>query len=597
MSTTAPREEHRWHGLRGRLLTAFVLVAVPPLLVFAAFVVALVSERLDRSARQRLGQGLEAVRARVGGLRQQAEEGVAAVVDDLPNVAGSEDSFRNAAGPIGDKRGLPLVEIVDASGHVLSSRHWPAGVGLRERDREVPGSPEFRWETVAEGYGSTERLAVIASRPGSWAGAPVVVRGGFPLDARLLGELSALMGTEVALRDIARGQWITPSSSPFASLAEAPFGPSQREGTLDLGGNVYRWSAAPLASALWVVVAMPHTLLAEVTGGVRRLTLGVAVLALLAALGTALVLSGRIARPVRALAARARGVGAGDLEGPVALDAPDEVGELARAFAAMTDELRASRERLVQAERVAAWREMARRLAHELKNPIFPIQLSIETLRRALDQDAGEGEAARFQALFRESSDTILEELRSLRAIVEEFSQFARMPPPRLAPTDVSEVAERAVALYRARAGATRIETVLAPDLPPAAADRDLLGRALGNLVANALEAMPEGGTLTVRTRAVPEGIALEVSDTGPGLTEEQRTRLFTPYYTTKKGGTGLGLAIVQGIVSDHGGRIQVESAPGTGTTFVLVLPAAIMPSGSPTSAMPDGTIQGQADT
>jgi len=588
----AAREDRRWHGLRGRLLAAFVLVAVPPLLVFAAFVVAMVSERLERSARQRLGQGLEAVRARVSGLRRQAEDGVAAIVrDDLPNVAATEDKLRDAAAIIGEHRALPLVEIVDASGRVLSSRHWRAGIGLRERDRELPGSPEFRWETVVEGYGSTvegygsvERLAVIASRPGSWAGTPVVVRGGYPLDAGLLGELSALMGTEVALRDMARSQWITPASSPFASLADVPFGPSRREGTLDFGGSVYRWAAEPLASALWVVVAMPHTLLAEVTGGVRRLTVGVASLALLAALATALVLSGRIARPVRALAARARGVGAGDLEGPVALDAPDEVGELARAFAAMTEELRVSRERLVQAERVAAWREMARRLAHELKNPIFPIQLSIETLRRALDQDGGERDAARFQALFRESSDTILEELRSLRAIVEEFSQFARMPPPRLAPTDVSEVAERALALYRARAGSTQIETVLPPDLPPAAADRDLLGRALGNLIANALEAMPDGG-------------ALEVSDTGPGLTEEQRTRLFTPYYTTKKGGTGLGLAIVQGIVSDHGGRIQVESAPGKGTTFVLVLPAAIMPSESRTSTVRDGTIQGQADT
>ena len=578
-------EDRRWHGLRGRLLAAFVLVAVPPLLVFAAFVVAMVSERLDRSARQRLGQDLEAVRTRMSGLRRQAEEATATIVrEDLPGVGASEDRLRDAAAAIGEKRGLPLVEIVDASGRVLSSHHWEASIGLRERDRELPGSPEFRWETMAEGVGSVERLAVMASRPGSLAGAPVVVRGGYPLDAALLGDLSALMGAEVALRDIARGQWVAPASSPLASIAEAPFSDARHDGTLDLGDGVYRWSAAPLVPALWVVVAMPQTLVAEVTGGLRRLTLGVASLALLAALATALVLSGRIARPVRALAARARGVGAGDLEGPVALDAPDEVGELARAFAAMTEELRVSRERLVQAERVAAWREMARRLAHELKNPIFPIQLSIETLRRALDQDGGQRDAARFQALFRESSDTILEELHSLRAIVEEFSQFARMPPPRLSPTDVSEVAERALALYRARAGATRIETVLPPDLPPAAADRDLLGRALGNLIANALEAMPDGGTLSVRARAVPEGVAIEVSDTGPGLTEEQRTRLFTPYYTTKKGGTGLGLAIVQGIVSDHGGRIQVESAPGKGTTFVLVLPVAIMASEAATS-------------
>jgi signal transduction histidine kinase len=108
--------------------------------------------------------------------------------------------------------------------------------------------------------------------------------------------------------------------------------------------------------------------------------------------------------------------------------------------------------------------------------------------------------------------------------------------------------------------------------------DRDLLGRALGNLVANALEAMPEGGTLRVRTAAEPPGVSVQVEDTGPGLNEEQRTRLFTPYYTTKRGGTGLGLAIVQGIISDHGGRVQVKSEPGRGTTFTLLLPAAPVP-------------------
>ncbi len=564
----------RGQGLRGRLLAAFVLVAVPPLLLFAVFVMALVSDRLERAARQRLGQGLDGVRARVSGLQRQADAAVAAIVrEKLSSAAVSEEKARAAADELGASHGLPLLEIIDGSGRVLSSRHWPAGVGLPEGDREVAGTSDLRWETVAEDYGAAERLAVVATRPGTWAGTPVVVRGGFPLDATMLGELSDLMGAEVALRDTARGRWVARAGSPLAKAAA--FDPSKGDGTADISGAVYRWAAAPLGASLWEVVAVPHTLLADVTGGVRWLTLGVAVLALLAALTTALVLSGRIAGPVRALAARARDVGAGDLE-HTAVEASDEVGELARAFASMTHELRTSRERLVQAERVAAWREMARRLAHELKNPIFPIQLSIETLRRALDQE-GAQDAQRFQALFRESSDTILDELRSLRSIVEEFSQFARMPPPRLAPTDVGDLVERVLALYRARAAAVRIETGLAPGLPAVPADRDLLGRALGNLVANALEAMPDGGTLSVKTRAVEEGVALEVSDTGPGLTEEQRTRLFTPYYTTKKGGTGLGLAIVQGIVSDHGGRIQVESAPGAGTTFTLVLPVRIM--------------------
>jgi signal transduction histidine kinase len=218
---------------------------------------------------------------------------------------------------------------------------------------------------------------------------------------------------------------------------------------------------------------------------------------------------------------------------------------------------------------------MARRLAHELKNPIFPIQLSIETLRRALDQAPPPGADSRppFEGLFRESSETILQELRALRRTIEDFGDFARMPRPTLAPTDVDGVVDQVLALHASRAGTVTVRREREGGLPPAAADPDLLARALGNLVGNAFDAMPDGGILTVRTAARPEGVCIEVADTGPGLTEEQRTRLFTPYYTTKRGGTGLGLAIVQGIVADHGGRIHVDSAAGRGTTFTLTLP------------------------
>jgi nitrogen fixation/metabolism regulation signal transduction histidine kinase len=285
------------------------------------------------------------------------------------------------------------------------------------------------------------------------------------------------------------------------------------------------------------------------------------------------VLSGRIARPVRELAGAAHAVAAGETPHAVPASGADEIAELAGAFNVMTEQLRESRERLLQAERVAAWREMARRLAHELKNPIFPIQLSIETLRRVIDQD--DQRMDRFPEMFLESSETILDELRSLRKIIDEFSDFARMPRPQLARLSVNAVVERALDLYRPRADGVEIEAGLAEALPEVNADKDLLGRALGNLISNALDAMPEGGKLAVRTAAAPGVVTVEVEDSGPGLTEEQKTRLFTPYFTTKKGGTGLGLAIVQGIVSDHGGRIQVRSEPGHGTSFMLVLPAA----------------------
>jgi nitrogen fixation/metabolism regulation signal transduction histidine kinase len=283
---------------------------------------------------------------------------------------------------------------------------------------------------------------------------------------------------------------------------------------------------------------------------------------------------------VRELAAAAQRVASGDLGG-VAVRGPGEIGDLARAFAEMTEQLRDSRERIVQAERVAAWREMARRLAHELKNPLFPIQLSIETLRRVADERPDSPDLTR---LVRESGQTILEELRSLQAVIEEFSAFARLPQPRLAPTDVNAVVEQVLALYQPSAREVRLERQLAPGLPAVPADRDLLARALGNLLANALDAAPPGGTVRVRTVEAGGAVAVEVADTGPGLTDEQRARLFTPYFTTKKGGTGLGLAIVQGIASDHGGRVDVRGAPGSGAAFTLLLPLRRGAAGAPSA-------------
>jgi two-component system nitrogen regulation sensor histidine kinase NtrY len=570
--------------MRGRLLTAFVLVAILPLVVFGVAVYVLVSREFERGAVRRLDKGVQAAQSRLAELRKRAESQVALVVeDDLPNLGPDPPlpSLGTALATARD-RDLSVLEIVDAEGRILTSHHWPAGLGLPDRDQPFSGGG-YRYEQTAEGYGGGRRLALTAERRGTWSGLPVHVRGGYLLDAAFLEELSTLMDAEVAVLEVERGRWIAGPDDPLTEWPP-PLPRTRGSGEVVLPAGAFRWSAVSLAPGLMLVVAAPASS-AEVAQGLRRLTAGVGLLALAAALAAALVLSRRIAAPVQSLAEGARRVAGGDLSGSVQATGPGEVADLARAFNSMTDELRASRERLLQAERVAAWREMARRLAHELKNPLFPIQLSIETLRRAARRPPTEPPA--FPELFDESSQTILDELGSLRKIIDEFSEFARMPQPRLAPTDVTEVAERVLSLYEARTGRTEVRQELARGLPLVPADADLLGRALGNLVANALEAMPDGGTLTVRTAAEDGVVRVEVRDTGPGLTEEQRTRLFTPYYTTKKAGTGLGLAIVQGIVSDHGGRIQVWSEPGVGTAFTLVLPGA--------SAVPPPAAQGGA--
>jgi nitrogen fixation/metabolism regulation signal transduction histidine kinase len=566
--------------LRERLLSAFVLVSVPPVLLLAAAVTFLMARSFERTSARRLESGLRAAHTRLAELRSRAAAQVALVAtQDLATTTPAEEGDLHLAESLGQKRELAALEIVDAEGKVVSSRHWPAGYALEDRDSVFPGDPAFRIEKVASGHGAEERLALMPAHRGTWRGAPVTVRGGPFLDGDFLADIAAAANAEVGLRDEVRGRWFGPPDSPLGTWTA---GPGAASGQVVLGGTPHAWAKAALAPGLSIVVAIPRTELDVATGHLKGVTLAVSGAALVAAMAMALWLSARIARPVRRVADAARRVAGGDLDGSVPVASRDEVGDLARAFNSMTAELRASRERVVQAERVAAWREMARRLAHELKNPLFPIQLSIETLRRNLDQQpkdpaapaAGRLDDAAFAALFRESSDTILEALRSLRRIVDEFAEFARMPRPELRPTDVNAVVQKVLALHRARAGAVRVEAALDPGLPEIAADPDLLGRALGNLVANALEAMPDGGGLRVRTAAADGSISVEVQDDGPGITDEQRTRLFVPYFTTKKGGTGLGLAIVQGIVSDHGGRVEVKSAPGAGTTVTLILPA-----------------------
>jgi two-component system nitrogen regulation sensor histidine kinase NtrY len=291
----------------------------------------------------------------------------------------------------------------------------------------------------------------------------------------------------------------------------------------------------------------------------------------------------RVTRPVEKLAAGAREVSEGNWSARVSVRGRSEIGQLAVAFNRMTTQLTEQREQLVQAERVAAWRELARRLAHELKNPLFPLQTTVENLRRAKDSSPDQ-----FEDVFRESTGILLSEIENLKSIIGRFSDFAKMPQPELGPVNLNDVVRSVVKLFESQFGAVgrppiTPELHLEENLPILQADATLLRRAIENLVLNAMDAMPAGGVLMLRTSHDEGGVELEISDTGSGLTPEECERLFTPYYTTKQHGTGLGLAIVQSVVSDHGGRISVESETGVGTSFHIRLP--IKPPDRPVSA------------
>jgi two-component system nitrogen regulation sensor histidine kinase NtrY len=235
---------------------------------------------------------------------------------------------------------------------------------------------------------------------------------------------------------------------------------------------------------------------------------------------------------------------------------------------------------LIRTQRVAAWRDVARRLAHEIKNPLTPIQLCAERMRRHF---SAAPDPAR--ALVDECTSTIVGEVESLKDLVDEFAQFARMPAPRATPSDLNAVLAETLALYNGLFQEIRIERRFAPELPPVRVDLEQIRRVVINLVDNAVEALggsaaavrPDGQapTIVVETRHDPgNGVArILVSDNGQGISPADRDKLFMPYYSTKRRGSGLGLAIVRRIIAEHGGSIEVADNVPTGTVFTIDLP------------------------
>jgi two-component system nitrogen regulation sensor histidine kinase NtrY len=225
---------------------------------------------------------------------------------------------------------------------------------------------------------------------------------------------------------------------------------------------------------------------------------------------------------------------------------------------------------LIRAQKVAAWREVARRLAHEIKNPLTPIQLCAERMRRHFSSAP-----APTQALVEECTSTIVGEVDSLKALVDEFSQFARMPAPRATLTDLHALLNEALALYQGLLGDVTFERRFGESVPNVRVDGEQIRRVVINLVDNAIEAMNRSGTITIETQHDPSAsvVRLMVSDNGPGIPPAEREKLFMPYYSTKRRGSGLGLAIVRRIVAEHGGTIEVGDNAPRGTRFTIELP------------------------
>jgi len=515
---------------------------------------------------------------------------------DLGRPSPDYAPYVNDAGPLAEAQQLDFLEMVASDGTIVSSAQWPARFGYKEQ--WITASVDWDHQSALlkrEDLQEGTALALIAVREVRAGDSVLYIAGGERVDRRFLSTLPLPAGMRAMLylstEPAFSPQALSDAAGTVAGSEKLAPVVQQVQQQGEQGSQVVWWSPDP--SSAEAIYGTPlrgrdsEMLGVLLVGSSRRdvvqMEKHIRVVALLVgAVGVllGLLLSGwaatRATRPVEQLADAAREVAAGNWWAQVPITSTDEFGELASAFNLMTRELSEQRARLLQAERVAAWRELARRLAHELKNPLFPLQITVENLLRAKEQNPEQ-----FEEVFRESASTLLAEIANLRAIVSRFGDFARMPGPELQPVKLTEVVEHLVKLLEPQLTAAgrapitaRVE--LDPDLPVIQADPQLISRALQNLALNAIDAMPSGGTLLLRIGHHDGAVTVSVSDTGTGLTREECERLFTPYYTTKPHGTGLGLAIVQSVVSDHHGTIKVESEPGRGSTFRIELPVRV---------------------
>jgi signal transduction histidine kinase len=510
--------------------------------------------------------------------------------DAITTITISGTAEVDTANSLAGAHSLDFLELVDGNGRILSSKQCPASFDYKEE-----------WLTASVNWNSHPAflkreeclddmsLALLAVHVVNVGEQRLYVVGGERLDVDFVKSLTMPEGMRALLyRNLA------PELAPRISSAAGPvqnpekLAPVIERVRKSLREVTVRVNWTKEAKDAETIHAVPltgrqHQFLGALLIGssrkdlveLERFLLWTAIV-----MGAAGVLLGvvlgwwataRVTRPVQELAEGARAVAHGELDVRVPVRSRDEIGQLAFAFNLMTGQLVEQRDRLVQAERVAAWRELARRLAHELKNPLFPLQLTVENMQRAR-----ESHPEQFDEVFEEGTTTLLAELGNLKQIIARFSDFAKMPRPQTETMDLNALAAETMKLFEAQLATARVTLTLALEsgLPAIQADPGQLSRVLRNLVLNAIDAMPEGGALAVRTWRLEHGVRLEVADTGQGLTPEECQRLFTPYYTSKQHGTGLGLAIVQSVVSDHGGRISVESEPGRGTTFRIELAA-----------------------
>ncbi|HZR64892.1 MAG TPA: HAMP domain-containing sensor histidine kinase [Terriglobales bacterium] len=579
---------------RRRLLLLFALTVLLSVAAVTAITSVLTRKAFDQANDQRTS-------ALVGQFRREFDNQGAEVVRRIQSIASGAEAnrmlvasaqktpdygpFLETAQNLAEPQRLDFLEFADANGTIISSAQWQAKFAYKEplASEQTTTAPFLKEEELPAG----QALGLFAVRSIAAGDRRLYIIGGIRLDKSFLATLEPPAGMRVMLYENAGASGFSPDHliSGDGQLEDvqqlAPIIQEAQHDHRESGEIIHTSSGDETVNSFpltgnnnQILGVLLVTSSRQIYNELRVQIRAVALVAASAGLILAILLSSwaatRVTRPVEELAKAARDVAAGNWNVNVDVTRRDELGELAESFNRMTRDLLDHREKLVQSERVAAWRELARRLAHELKNPLFPLQLTIENLLRAREHGQQQ-----FDETFQESATTLLTEISNLKSIIAKFSDFSKMPQPQFQQVKLGELLESVSKLHQAQFTTAKIACKLKiTSTNPIAADPELLHRALSNLVLNAVDAMPGGGELTLRAHATDDAVRIEVSDTGKGLTREECANLFTPYYTSKPRGTGLGLAIVQSVVSDHGGKISVSSEPGRGTTFIIDLPA-----------------------
>ena len=587
------------NSLRARLIVGFSLVAVLPL----SLALLLLGQRIRQTMRQQAAvrlesaMGVAASELSADGARLAARLALLARDAQLKRLFLVEPEGTAELRQFLDNQrfllGLDYLAVTDTLGRVLAdaSLALPAGGHAPAEAIEaesLPAAPDSGLGLLA--LPRAAALVLDGRAPIPYVGARVgLVRGGVRVDSTFLARLQKLSGLELLLRDeqgrvlatTLHGGLVPRSRASDTTVAQVALGGRTyltREADLRVG--------APRDRSPSRLTALAST--APADDAIAVLTSTAAVLGLLGvllAVVLGIVWSHQVASPVVRLAGFSERVSRGDWDEPLAMESMRELQTLVDALERMRNDLRNYREHLRASERQAAYGQMARTVAHEIKNPLTPIALSVQGLKRAYDQGHPD-----FAATLDDAVRTVGEEVQRLKQLLQEFNDLGRFPPPRPIPFVAGDLLSDLRTLFHHEVVAGRIAFDTPGVVLPLVADRDQIRQALLNLIQNALDvtaAAPASGgqpghvrvaVATVGERAASrtggESLWFAVSDDGPGLTEEERAQLFVPGFTTKAHGGGLGLTIVERIISDHRGTIEVDSAPGRGTTFIIQLPA-----------------------